>query len=351
VTHTRLDTGHHIARAHDIGKATGIRRRTWLASVATAILGGLPAWAGSIREVRLGVLQYGTVQWVADIIRRHGLDAAHGFALSAVTLANSDAGRVAMMAGAADVVVSDWMFVASQRSAGTKLCFSPFSSATGGIMVARSSPIRSLADLAHRRLGVAGGSVDKSWLIVRAAAKAAPGFDLTEAADVVYGAPPLLNAKLVQGELDAVLTFWNFAARLEAADYRQVVSVDECARSLGLPGALSLVGFVFHEDWGNRNAGAIDGFLAAATTAIDLLAASDQEWQQIRPLMNAPDDELFRRLRQRFVEGIAHPSAEAQQQAAARLFDVLLHTGGTQATDGLQQLPPGIFWPTSASHG
>jgi NitT/TauT family transport system substrate-binding protein len=354
VTHSERDTGLHIARRHDVDKAhaaRGIRRRTWLAGgAAAAFAAGRPAQA-ALPALRLGVLQFGTVQWVGDIIKRHGLDTANGFTLSIVTLANNDAGRVALMAGAADVVVSDWMFVGNQRAAGTKLCFAPFSSATGGVMVARSSPIQSLADLAHRKLGVAGGSVDKSWLIVRAAAKAAPGFDLTEAADVVYGAPPLLSAKLMQRELDAVLTYWNFAARLEAADFRQVVSVDDCARGLGLPGGLSLVGFVFHEDWANGNGAAINGFLAAASAANDLLAGSEQEWQQIRPLMNAPDDALFRRLQQRFVAGITHPSAAAQEQAAAQVFDVLLHTGGTQATDGLQQLPPGIFWPTNGSHG
>jgi len=108
---------------------------------------------------------------------------------------------------------------------------------------------------------------------------------------------------------------------------------------------------VFHEDWANGNGAAINGFLAAAAAANDMLAGSDQEWAQIRPLMNAPDDALFRRLQQRFVAGISRPSAAAQEQAAAKVFDVLLHTGGTHATDGLQQLPPGIFWPTSASHG
>jgi NitT/TauT family transport system substrate-binding protein len=331
--------------------AAGIRRRTLLAGAAAAMAGGTVARADEMASVRLGILQFGTVQWVGDIIRRHALDSANGFALTTVTLANTDAGRVALMAGAADVVVSDWMFVAAQRAAGTRLCFAPFSSSTGGVMVAAASPIRSLADLAHRRLGVAGGPVDKSWLVVRAAAEAAAGLDLTQAAELVWGAPPLLNAKLMQGELDAVLTYWNFAARLEAADYRQVVSVDDCARALGLPGAMCLVGFVFHADWASRNAAAINGFLTAAAGADDLLAQQDGEWQQIRPLMNAPDDRLFQRLKQRFVAGIAHPSAEAQQRAAAQLFEVLLRTGGAHATDGLQQLPPGIFWPVPASHG
>jgi NitT/TauT family transport system substrate-binding protein len=333
------------------GLKNGVGRRLVLAGGAAAWSTGLlPARAVTVPEVRLGILQFGTVQWVGDIIRRHGLDAANGFALSAVTLANTDAGRVALMAGAADVVVSDWMFVAGQRAAGTKLCFAPFSSSTGGVMVAGGSPVRSLGDLAHRKLGVAGGPADKSWLIVRAAAKAASGLDLADTADVVYGAPPLLNAKLLQGELAAVLTYWNFAARLEAAECRQVVSVDECARGLGLPASMSLVGFVFHEDWAMRNTAAINGFLAAAAAADDLLAGSDQVWQEIRPLMNAPDEPLFQRFRQRFVEGITHPSAEAQERAATQLFEVLRQAGGAQGTDGLKVLPPGIFWPTLPSH-
>lgn len=301
-------------------------------------------------SVRLGILQFGTVQWIGDIIRRNGLDTANHFALTTTLLANTEAGRIALMANAADVVVSDWMFVATQRTAGTKLCFAPFSSSTGGVMAAKASPIRSLADLAHRKLGVAGGPVDKSWLVVRASAKASFGIDLADVADVVYGAPPLLNAKLMQGELDAVLTYWNFAARLEAADYRRVISIDECARGLGLPGSMSLVGFVFHEDWAKRDPATANGFLTAAAVAEGSLAKSSAEWQQIRPLMNAPDDKLFRRLQDGFVEGISHPDVEAQERAAARLFEVLLRTGGTQATQGLKQLPPGIFWPTPASN-
>ncbi|MEA2776761.1 MAG: NitT/TauT family transport system substrate-binding protein [Acetobacteraceae bacterium] len=316
-----------------------------------SIAGNVCVPARAAPSIRLGILQFGTVQWVGDIIQRHALDAANGFALKTTMLANTDAGRVALMADAADIVVSDWMFVAAQRAAGTRLCFAPFSSATGAIMVEKSSPIRSLADLPHRKLGVAGGPVDKSWLIVRAAAKTASGSDLARDADVVYGAPPLLNAKLMQGELDAVLTYWNFAARLEAAGYRQVISVEDCADSLGLPASMPLVGFVFHEDWASQDRDAINGFLAAAASADDILVHSAAEWQQIRPLMNATDDALFDRLKQRFVEGITHPPAEAQEQAAKQVFEVLLRTGGSRATDGLTQLPGGIFWPMPAPHG
>ena len=109
-------------------------RRTFLAD-----RGAVPAAARANRTsvVRLGTLQFGTVQWVADIIRRHGLDTKHGFALRGTMLANTDAGRVSLMAGASDVILSDWPFVAAQRACGTKLSFATFSSSTGGVMTRR----------------------------------------------------------------------------------------------------------------------------------------------------------------------------------------------------------------------
>jgi NitT/TauT family transport system substrate-binding protein len=334
----------HAPQTLGMGKRPiAMGRRAFLATgLGLALAPAGPARAESV--VRLGTLQFGTVQWVADVIRRNGLDAAHGVALQTTTLANTDAGRVALMAGSADVVVSDWLFAAVQRAAGTPLCFAPFSNATGGILARADSPVRGLADLEGRRLGVAGGPVDKSWLLVQAAARE-QGTDLAERARIAYGAPPLLSAKLLQGELDAVLTFWNFAARLEAAGCRPVVSVQACAESLGLPPALGLVGYVFRQDWAERQRPAIDGFLTAAAGADRLLARSDPEWRTIRPLMDAPDDPSFEILKQRYRAGIPRVTAAEEQETVARLFDILLRTGGTRATGGLERLPDGIFWP------
>lgn len=305
-----------------------------------------PFSASAAPAVRLGTVQFGTVQWLADVIRRHRLDARHGVALRTVTLADTGAARVAIMAGAADVVVSDWMFVAAQRAAGTRLCFAPLSNASGGIMVKQASPVRTLADLKGRKLGVAGGPTDKSWLLVRAAAKAETGADLQDTAEVVYAAPPLLNAKLLQGELDAALTFWNFAARLDVAGCREVVSVDDCAQALGLPKTLPLIGFVFKQDWADAHRADIDGLLSAVSDAEALLASSDAEWAAIRPLMDAKSDALFAEMRSRFRAGIAQAAPAQQKKAAEQMFAVLLRTGGPRATAGLHSLPAGIFWPT-----
>lgn len=119
-------------------------RRAILAGLGVSLAAGGARAAASLPELRLGILQFGTVQWVSDVIRRHDLDTKHGFALGTVKLANTEGGRIALMAASLDVVVSDWLFVAVQRAAGTRLCFAPFSNASGGIMTASGSPIRTL---------------------------------------------------------------------------------------------------------------------------------------------------------------------------------------------------------------
>ncbi len=332
-------------------KPTAIRlsRRNWFAAVAggLACASFLPPWASAaapIEDIRLGVLQFGTVQWVTDVILRNHLDEVEGVRVKANMLADTAAGRIALLAGADDVIVSDWMFAAAQRAAGTRLCFSPFSTSVGGIMLRPGLSLTGFADLQGRKLGVAGGPVDKSWLIVQAACHATTGLDLTSAARVVYGAPPLLNAKLQQGELDAVLTFWNFAAKLEAAGCREMISVADCARALALPPELSLVGFVFRQDWAEKHRSAIDGFLKAVAVAQKKLADSGGEWLRIRPLMEAPNDAVFSSLKRRFIDGIPAAPPSEQQKIAEQVFAVLLKTGGTRATAGLTSLPAGTFW-------
>lgn len=320
--------------------AAGISRRLCLAGGAALSLGG----AASVPAIRVGLLQFGTVQWIADVIRRHGLDTAHGVALQPVVLANGDAGRIALMAGGADIVISDLFFAASAWSRGTKLRFAPLSSAAGGIMVRGISPIRSLADLHGRHLGVAGGPLDKSWVLMQAAAQR-QGIALATAAMVNYAAPPLLEAKLLQGELDAVLTYWNFVARLRAQGAREIASVASSERALGIPPATAMVGFVFHDAWAQAHRRAVDGFLAAVHDAEALLTRSDDEWRLIRPLMRAPGDALFAELRAHFLGGIVPPgTGAAQERAARRLVRVLAQAGGARAAGGITALPAGLYW-------
>ena len=104
--------------------------------------------------------------------------------------------------------------------------FAPFTTALGAIMVPPKSPIKTLGDLKGKRLGVAGGPLDKSWLLLVAYALRTANLDLRTETTQEFGAPPLLNERAKQGELDAVLDFWPYAARLEALPaFRSITQV------------------------------------------------------------------------------------------------------------------------------
>ncbi|TIN59190.1 MAG: ABC transporter substrate-binding protein, partial [Mesorhizobium sp.] len=101
--------------------------------------------------------------------------------------------------------------------------------------------------LKDKKIGVAGGPLDKSWLLIQALTRRDLGVDLSAASDIVFGAPPLISEKAIQGELDAVLNFWHFCARLEANGFRRLIGVNDAAKALGALGPVSALGYVFHD--------------------------------------------------------------------------------------------------------
>lgn len=295
--------------------------------------------------VTIGVLKFGTVSWELDVIRHHRLDEAAGFELKLMELASGQAAQIALQGGAVDMIASDWLWVARQRAAGADLTFIPHSAAVGALMVPAASPIASVADLKGKRIGVAGTPIDKSWLLLKALARDRYALDLDAAATPVFAAPPLLNQKATTGELDAVLNFWPYAARLQAAGMRTVIGVDGMMRDLGLSAQVPAVGFVFHEGWARANPAALDAFVAASRKAKAIMARSDAEWDRLRPLMKAEDEATWAALRDQFRAGIPQRWTEEEREAAARLYGLMAKLGGRELVGNAMALPDGTFWP------
>src|SRR3546814_8716652 len=74
-------------------------------------------------------------------------------------------------------------------------------------MVPPDSPIRDLADIKGKKIGVVGGPLDKSWLLLRGLTQRRHGFDPAVASEPVFGAQPLLTQKVETGEIDAVQNY------------------------------------------------------------------------------------------------------------------------------------------------
>ena len=142
-------------------------RITRRALPALLSLVAVPARAAG--PIRVGTLRFGSLAWELDVMHQHALD--RGFALERVEFAAGPASQVALQAGRVDLVLQDWLWVSRQRAAGADWTLEPVPAALGAVMAPASSPassmVNGLGDLQGRRLGIASGPLDKSWLLLR----------------------------------------------------------------------------------------------------------------------------------------------------------------------------------------
>lgn len=303
-----------------------------------------PAFAAE-PTIRIGVLQFGTVNWTLDVIREHGFDQEQGIILEVVGLANKDATAVALQGGAVDMIVTDWIWVSRMRSERRDFTFVPYSMTVGAVMVGPDSGIAEIGDLAGKRLGVAGGPVDKSWLLLRAYSRKVLGRDIAETVQLNFAAPPLLNELVTRGDLDAVLNFWNYNARLSARGLTSLIEVNDLLPALGVDAEVPLLGWVFNEQWGNENRSTVMALLRAANRAQTLMRESDELWTgMLRPLTRAEDEATLLALRDGFRAGIPERFGPAEIDASARVFEILAELGGTELIGRSTTLTDGTFW-------
>ncbi len=315
--------------------------RRLMAAIVLAVAQLGPCW--SAETVRVAVQKSGTFAWELAVIRAHGLDSKADLAVQVIELASPEAGKIALRAGSADIIVSDWLWVSRERGLGAKLTFYPYSSALGAVMVPASSPIRTLADLRGRKLAVAGGPIDKSWLLLQAWSKQG-GIDLKTESTIVYGAPPLLTAKMLGGEMDATLNYWNFCAVLEAKGFRRLAGIEDVVLKLGATGRTAMIGYVFDENWAGANPDVAARFIAMTRAAKQILATSDAEWEKIAALTGAADAATLHAYRDRYREGIPRRPIAEEEADARVLYRVLATIGGRELVGPATELDSGTFY-------
>jgi NitT/TauT family transport system substrate-binding protein len=313
-----------------------------LALALLAVLAAGPVVARADAKLRIGVLKFGTVSWVMDVIEHHELDETFGIDIDTLELASNQATLVALQAKRVDCVVSDWLWVSRQRASGADWTFFPFSTAVGALVAARGAPVHGLADLRNRRLGVAGSPLDKSWVIVQALAQE-QHVNLAHDARLAFGAPPLLNQELLAGRLDAVLTYWNFAAPLESRGLPAVLSMSDALRQLGFKTAIPLVGYVVSDRWAQANPRALTAFVSATREAESILATSDAEWNWLGPRTGARNPAELKALRDAFRAGIPGHWGKDEQREAGALYALFARVGGQALVGSSPTLQPGTF--------
>ncbi|MDQ7091552.1 MAG: ABC transporter substrate-binding protein [Methylococcales bacterium] len=293
--------------------------------------------------IRLGVLAFGTVNWeLTALTDEGGLETAE-FNLQIQKLANPQAGKIALQSGAVDMIVSDWIWVSLLRTRGEDFTFYPYSSTSGALMVSADSGIKNLRDLSNKKLGIAGGELDKNWLLLQASAQQ-QSLDINNQVTKIYAAPPLLNQQLLNSRVDAIITYWHFAARLEAEGYQQLLDGKMVLKSLGIHEIVPSLGYVFRESWGNQHKKAVNSFLKLTAMAKAKLCTEDSAWKKIIPLTKTKDTHTQIKLRQRYCAGQIEHWGAAEKQAAEKIYQLFRKLSHNKLTGDSENLQTGTFW-------
>jgi len=281
-------------------------------------------------ELSVSVLQFGTAHWELDHIVHQQLDRKHGYRLAVRLVANLSASHLAVVSGSANGAVADLLWAQARYQAGSPYLYLPFSSRMGDIVVPESSAVHNLADLQGLRIGVAGGPNSKGWVLLQKVASQ-QGIDLEGSTEVQFAAPPLLSQGLKRGQMDAIVTYWHFAARLTGQGegevergWRSAFGMTDLLVAMKLDPSLPVLGYVFAQSWANEHKDLIDRFASSIADAKAELAVRPSAWDRLRPLLQNPEDGVFNALRDGFVAGNPEPLTDAR---VANLRELLVLTG------------------------
>jgi NitT/TauT family transport system substrate-binding protein len=323
-------------------------KRMFLAALAVAASVCLASNSEAADRLRIAIQKTGTASWEIEVIKARGLDKAANLDIETIELASTDGAKVALMGGGADMIVEDWLWAARERALGDKLLFTPYSTTLGAVMAPKDSAIHKVTDLAGRSIGVAGGPLDKSWLLLRAVALGS-GLDLTKEARPSYGAPPLIAEKLVQGETEAALEYWNFSADLEGRGFRRAVEMADIQKALGASGPVAMTGYVFNEAFAASHKDVLRRYFTAAAEARKILAEDPGAWAPIKARLRLKDDASLAVYRQRYLEGVPKRTVAEEAADARILYRRLAEVGGEALVGKARDLNAGLFYDPMTS--
>lgn len=298
----------------------------------------------ALDKLKVGVLAYGTVNWELDVLKHNNLDKKYGFELEVVKLASKNATAIAFQSNSVDIFVTDWIWVNTQRSNDKDFTFYPYSKANGTLYLGEKNNAKTMLDLENQDIGIAGGPVDKTWLLLRAYSKLKYGKDLKEIIKPTFAAPPILLKKVVDGSLDGAINFWHFNAKAKAKGAKEFINMKDVFSEFGVKEDISTVGWTFRRDVALNNKKLYNGFIKATHEAKDILLNSEDEWKRIKPLMNVKDEATYRSLQEGYKAGVIKEFTKKNIKDSAKIFEILLKEGGRKLVENSNYLQTKTFW-------
>ncbi|MFC6765386.1 ABC transporter substrate-binding protein [Natrinema soli] len=297
----------------------------------------------------------GSPRYLLYTIKRFGYDHDHDFHLDLQLVSDElDDGletvEAKLQEGDADLIDIDYISTARERADGAPIvAFHPYGRTVGGLVAPTDSPIEGLEDLSGHRIGVVR-RLDKNWILVRAACREFHGLDPDETATPIEaGSKVGLTRLLEEGEVDAILQFWQIVPEIvETGAYREVLPMSRLVGRLADTDGdtpIPVSTFLTSESYLDTYPGAVRGFQGAYRDAVERLQRDDELWAEIgAQLMYEDDPAVVRAVRDRWREMVVADWDETTVEGMERLFEHLKTVAGTDAL-GIDELPDGLFRP------
>jgi len=302
------------------------------------------SYAAEKTLIRLGVLAFGTVNWELRAMQQAKLMKTDQYQVQVLPMANPQASKIALLSGAVDMMVADWIWVSRQRGQGKDYSFYPYSNTTGALVLAKGSAIKSIQDLQAQKIAIAGGELDKNSLLLQALLQRQGQAQVFSQMEKIYGAPPLLTEQLKRGRVDALLTYWHYAARLQAQGYPVLLTGTDILRALGIKNKVASIGYVFSTTWANQHKAAVNSFLDNTQVIKQRLCESEKTWQGIKSLVRAEKPAENKLLRQYYCSGRVVSWGKPEQQSAQRIYQYLKLLSQYRLTGKSNTIQSGTFW-------
>lgn len=275
--------------------------KSWMTVRIAVLLAGMfatsPAIAVEPSKLTIGVIP-GVQLFPLTVIDKLGLGVKHGLRIERKELQNPQAVYVQLSQKGIDLGFVGWTGSFVLRAKGYDVVnIYAFALNNNVVLVKNESPIKTLADLRGRRLGLYGGPVGLSTATLKILAKRYYDLDLEKAAKIHYGAPAAQAGLLEKGDLDAILSLDPIATTLVSrGGYRVISRIDsEWQRHRGQPALL--VTMMARGDVARERAAAVEGFIRAFREAIAYLRQNDGVWTDLAASIGIKDPKAVQVLR------------------------------------------------------
>lgn len=319
------------------------RKSVFLTLIAVlALAGGGPTTVAAADKVKVVALQ-GTQLFPVRIMQNKGIAAKYGIEMDLMVVASPQASYVAMQTGDMHIGFTGWIVIALLREKGFKLTnVYSMIAYTNDVMVKVDSPLKSIADLKGKRVGLFGGANSATTWLYRLVVDKFYGFDSMKDSKIHFGAPPLLIGMVDKGELDAVLVLDPFISQmLETGKYRSIGNIGDIWRQKTNQNPM-LVAVTVNEPWAKANPDIVKRFVAGFKEALTYLKNTPEAWGELAKGMGVKTDRgvkiMYERTADAFIIRWDKKLIDEQYAYAAELFK----TFGKQA-DIPERVPDGTF--------